>query len=424
MKVVIMAGGKGTRISSVASDIPKPMIKVADRPILEHQISCLRAQGLCDIILIVGHFGGVIQEYFKDGKEFGVSIEYFCENEPLGTAGGLYYFKDILTSDFLLMNGDILFDIDFRKFIEFHYNKKAIASIVSHPNNHPYDSALLVTDMEKRVTRWLHKEEYREVYKNRVNAGIHILSPQILDSITEPVKTDLDRDILKPLITSGKLFAYDTPEYIKDMGTPDRYKIVCHDYLTGRITAKNLKNKQRAVFLDRDGTINKYDGFITKIEQIQLIDDVAKAIEKINSSGYLAIVISNQPVIARGDCTVEELDYIHNKIETELGKMGAYLDAIYYCPHHPDKGFKGEVEALKIDCECRKPKPGLLLQAAEDFNIDLNLSYMVGDSMIDVQAGNIAGCMSILVGKNDTLDCMQYDNILEFVTENIVNKEK
>ena len=207
-----------------------------------------------------------------------------------------------------------------------------------------------------------------------------------------PDKIDLDRDVLKPNIPSGKIYAYDTPEYIKDMGTPDRYYEVEKDIQIGKVKARNLSQKQKAIFLDRDGTINKYVGFLTKPEQFELLPGVAEAIKAINKSGYLAIVVTNQPVIARGDCTWEELQSIHDKMETLLGKEDAFVDAIYVCPHHKDKGFEGERPEYKFDCDCRKPKPGLLLQAAKDFNIDLSQSIMIGDNERDVQVGKNAGC--------------------------------
>ena len=212
---------------------------------------------------------------------------------------------------------------------------------------------------------------------------------------------DLDRDVLKPNIKSGRIYAYDTPEYIKDMGTPDRYYEVEGDLKSGKIAARNLKNRQKAIFLDRDGTINMYKGFLTQPEDFELIPGAAEAIRHINHSGFLAVVVSNQPVIARGNCTFEQLQTIHNKMETLLGKEGAYIDAIYYCPHHPDKGFEGERPDYKYDCDCRKPKPGLLLQAAEEWNIDLAASYMIGDSDRDIEAGQAAGCkQSILIERN------------------------
>lgn len=423
-----MAGGRGTRIASVANDVPKPMINICGKPILEHQIDNLKACGLTDIILVIGYLGEKIKDYFGDGSRFGVCIEYFIEDHPLGTAGALFKMPQ-LTEDFLLLCGDVIIDVDFNRFIAFHREKKAWASLVAHPNGHPYDSSLLVTEIEApkmaggmpvdthQVICWMAKEDERLYYKNRVNAGIELISPELLKETMKnfvprhpetPDKIDLDRDVLKINIGSGRIYAYDTPEYVKDMGTPDRFFEVENDIKTGKVHAHNLKNRQKAIFLDRDGTINKMVGFITKPEQFELLPGVAKAIKAINKSGYLAIVITNQPVIARGDCTFEQLQTIHNKMETELGKEGAFVDAIYVCPHHTDKGFSGERPEYKCDCDCRKPKPGLLLQAAKDFNIDLSQSYMIGDSDGDVKAGENAGVKeAIRVEQNQEEALMQ-----------------
>lgn len=428
MKTVIMAGGRGTRIASVANDVPKPMLSICGKPILEHQIDNLKACGLTDIILVIGYLGEKIKDYFGDGSRFGVCIEYFIEDHPLGTAGALFKMPQ-LTEDFLLLCGDVIIDVDFNRFIAFHKEKKAWASLVAHPNGHPYDSSLLVTKIEApkmaggmpvdthQVICWMAKEDERLYYKNRVNAGIELISPELLKETMKnfvprhpetPDKIDLDRDVLKINIGSGRIYAYDTPEYVKDMGTPDRFFEVENDIKTGKVHAHNLKNRQKAIFLDRDGTINKMVGFITKPEQFELLPGVAKAIKAINKSGYLAIVITNQPVIARGDCTFEQLQTIHNKMETELGKEGAFVDAIYVCPHHTDKGFSGERPEYKCDCDCRKPKPGLLLQAAKDFNIDLSQSYMIGDSDGDVRAGENAGVKeAIRVEQNQEEALMQ-----------------
>lgn len=422
MKVVIMAGGKGTRIASVRNDVPKPMIEVCRKPILEHQIENLKACGLTDITLVIGYMGNVIQEYFGNGEKFGVKIDYFVEDHPLGTAGALFKMSQ-LTEDFLLLCGDTIIDVDFNKFITFHKEKNALASLVAHPNGHPYDSSLLVTEIAEplesggmpvethSVIRWMAKEDERLFYKNRVNAGIEIISPELLKIVKEnfvprhpetPEKIDLDRDVLKPYIKTGRIYAYDTPEYIKDMGTPDRYYDVEQDLMSGKVHARNLKNKQKAIFLDRDGTINKTEGFLTNADQFELIEGAAEAIKMINKSGYLAIVVTNQPVIARGDCSFEELQEIHDKMETELGKIGAFVDGIYVCPHHTDKGFPGERPEYKFNCDCRKPKPGLILKAAKDFNIELSESFMIGDTNRDVDCGKNAGVKeSILLQSNE-----------------------
>ena len=419
MKTVIMAGGRGTRISEMFPDIPKPLIPIknkegVEKPVLEWEIESLVAQGFREIILTVSHMHEKIEEHFGDGSQLGVSIDYFVEEQPLGNAGALFKLRDQLTEPFLLLNADAVFDIDFNRFVEYHRAHGGLVTLFTHPNSHPYDSGVLIVGEDGSVERWLTKEDVRpEWYANRVNAGLHVIDPAVLDMSgidaeavgTEVdgkrIKVDFDRQILKSLCGTGKMFCYDSPEYVKDMGTPERYEAVCRDFQNGTVAAKNLSHKQKAVFLDRDGTINKYVGFLRNIDDFELIPGVAEAIKRINSSGYLAIVVTNQPVIARGEVTVQELQEIHNKMETLLGAEGAYLDAIYYCPHHPHKGYEGEVPELKIDCDCRKPKPGMLLRAAGDFNIDLSASWMIGDGENDIKAGKAAGCRTALIGEGE-----------------------
>ena len=418
MKVVIMAGGRGTRISELFPDIPKPMIPVCGIPVLEREISSLKEQGFTDIILTVGYKAESIMQHFGDGRKYGVQIEYFVEKEPLGNAGALFRIKDKLTEDFLLLNADAMFNVDFNRFVKFHKAHNGLVTLFTHPNNHPYDSGLIVANKEKKVEQWLTKEDKRpKYYQNRVNAGLHVINPEALDLKVTTDKVDLDRQVLKPLCSSGKIYCYDSPEYVKDMGTPERYETVCKDFENGTVEARNLKNKQKAIFLDRDGTINKYVGFLRNIEQFELLSGVSEAIRKINQSGYLAVVVTNQPVLARGEVTYTELQEIHNKMETILGKDGAYLDGIYFCPHHPDKGFKGEVKELKINCNCRKPNPGLLLQAASDFNINLEQSWMIGDGKNDIQAGKNAGCKTVLIGDDEFGQDITVYSLLEFVNQ-------
>ena len=429
MKTVIMAGGKGTRISTLFPNIPKPLIPIDSIPVLEREICSLREQGFTDLILTVSHMADKIMAFFGDGSRLGVSIQYYNEVRPLGNAGALFKLRNQLTEDFLLLNADAIFDVDFNRMVEFHHSHGGLVTLFTHPNSHPYDSGLLIADENMSVKQWLAKEDERpNYYKNRVNAGLHVISPVVLDmaridvekigtvdeATGKVIKVDLDRQLLKPLAGTGKMFCYDSPEYVKDMGTPERYYSVVSGFKAGIVQSKNLKNKQKAVFLDRDGTINKYVGFLRDIDQFELIEGVAEAIKRINASGYLCIVVTNQPVIARGEVTVPLLETIHNKMETLLGLEGAYIDGLYYCPHHPHKGFEGEIPELKFDCECRKPKPGMLLKAAEDFNIDLSESWMVGDGENDIKAGENAGCKTCLIGKDEFGQDMTVESLLEF----------
>jgi len=405
MIAVIMAGGKGTRLSTISKSVPKPMVSIGGMPILERQINNLKDFGIKDIIIVVGFLGNVIKDYFKDGIDFGVNISYITEANPLGSGGSLYYLKERINDDFLLIFGDIVFSIDFNRFINFHKENKAKISLFAHPNSHPYDSDLLSVNSNNQVIRLDSKTNTRNYYyKNLVNAGLYVISSDVLTTITDLRKRDLEKDIILPLIDRKEVYAYQSSEYVRDAGTPDRYYSINQDILNGIVEKRNLKNKQKCIFLDRDGTINLYKGFVTKANQFDLIPGVADAIKMINNSEYLAIVITNQPVIARGETSFEELNNIHNKMETLLGEKGAYLNAIYFCPHHPDKGFPGEVRELKIICDCRKPKIGLLLKAQKRFNIDFSKSYFIGDSDIDVKTGNNAGCHSIKINTDSSLE--------------------
>ncbi|MDO4438870.1 MAG: HAD-IIIA family hydrolase [Eubacteriales bacterium] len=472
MKAVIMAGGQGTRLRSLAADIPKPMIPILGKPILEYQIENLKENGIEDIILVIGYLGDAIKNYFGDGSKLGVNISYFYEDHPMGTAGALYYLKEELKDDFLLIMGDLMLSVDFNRFMNAHKNSGAEVTLFVHPNSHPYDSDIIVTDkvgkledfteagLNKAISTKMSvpvtgvvgkKEERNEDVHNQVNSGIYAFSGRVLDKIALPKskeeidkelekarlrgaleeeikkisksgKIDLDKDVIRPLISEGKVYAYHSTEYVKDMGTPDRYAQVENDLKNGTVISRNLKNAQKCIFMDRDGTINKLCGFINKPEEIELFAGVAEAVKLINASRYLAIVITNQPVVARGECSFEGLDDINKRLEVVLGKEGAYIDDLFYCPHHKDKGFDGEISELKFNCNCRKPEPGLIFNAAEKYNIDLSASYMIGDSLADIECGKKAGVKTVLVntGEQDKksaekLADMEAENLLEAV---------
>lgn len=401
MQAVIMAGGKGTRLAALTKDeIPKPMVPVAGKPLLLWQVERLKADGITRIIMVIGHLGEKIQEYFGDGSRFGVEIQYYMEETPLGTAGSFYYLKKMITEDtFVMMSGDLLFDIDFKRMIRFHKEKRAAATLFVHPNGHPFDSDLLVLDPDDRAVRFDSKHNTRDYwYDNCVNAGIFVFSKKICDRVPEPVKRNLENDIIKGMIEDGEpVYGYRSPEYVKDVGTVERIEQALSDIKSGFISEKCLRNRQKCIFLDRDGTINQYRGLVYKEDDFELEPCALEAIRLINRSGYLGIVVTNQPVVARGLCEMEDVERIHRKLSTLLGREGVYLDDILFCPHHPDKGYPEENPAYKIPCECRKPKTGMIDKAAAKYNIDLSESWIVGDTTMDLQTGVNAGLHTALV---------------------------
>lgn len=421
MQAVIMAGGKGTRLASVTKDIPKPMIPIDGKPLLEYQIENLKENGVSDIIIVIGHLGDVIKNHFGNGSDFGVNISYFTEETPLGTAGALAELKGRLEDIFFLVFGDLFININFKRFFDFHKNKNACISLFAHPNSHPYDSDIVVTDNENLIIGWSKKNTERTSdYKNLVNAGIYIVNKECVQNIPMYKKTDLEKDVIIPMISNGNVFAYKSTEYVKDIGTPERLEKVSADFRSGVCEHRNLKHKQKCIFLDRDGTLNKYVGFLRSAEQVELESNVAEAVRLINESEFLAVIITNQPVVARGECTFEELDRIHNRIYTLLGNEGAYIDGLYFCPHHPDSGFEGEVKELKCTCSCRKPKTGMLEKAKIDFNADLSRSWFIGDTDIDVQTGINGGMRTVLLETGDSQKFKKYSVQPDYTAENLL----
>lgn len=420
---VIQAGGKGTRLKALTkNEIPKPLLKINGKPMIEWQIENVKKYGIWDIVIIIGYLGEKIKEYFKDGAEFGVHITYIEEKEPLGSAGALYFLRDRIKRDnFILIFGDVMFDMDMERMVRFHENKEAVAVLAVHPNTHPYDSDLVLMNEEGQVTGFDAKTNLRTYfYENIVNAGIFVLSAGLIRDILKPQKLDLEKDFILPLLKTGRVYGYRTTEYIKDAGTPERFEEVCMEQKIGLWEMKNLQKKQRCVFLDRDGTLNVYKGLIADESAFELEKGSAEAVKLINKSGYLAVVVTNQPVVARGMCSISDVKQIHRKMQTLLGmEGGAYLDDIAFCPHHPDKGFPNENVAYKIPCACRKPATGMIEDMVRKHNIDLAESYIVGDSTVDIQTGINAGLKTVLVktgqagmdGKYDVKADLESDNI-------------
>ena len=399
MKVIILAGGKGTRMGSLTESIPKPMVLLAGKPVLEHQINFLKSYNLTDVFMLLGHKGEIIKKYFKDGKKLGVKIKYFFDPKPLGTAGSLKEIEKFISEPFLLFYGDTMIDINLTQFIDFHDGKQSIASLVVHPNDHPKDSDLLDIDNDDYVTNFFPKP-HKKVFnlRNLVNAALYILNPEIFDFIDKSVFSDFGKDIFPKVLHKRKLIsAYNTSEYIKDIGTPSRLLEVEKDFLSGKVQLRNKINKQKAIFLDRDGVINQELERIDNIDKFNLLPNVIESVKNINQSDFLNVVVTNQPIVAKGFISEEKLSEIHNYMETEFGLKGAYFNRIYYCPHHPERGHKGEKKDYKISCKCRKPRTEMIERAVKDMNIDPQESFIIGDRTVDIMTGINSKLKTILL---------------------------
>ena len=398
MIAAIIAGGKGKRLKDISKDVPKPMVPVGGKPVLEHQIELLSHWGVTDIHLLTGYLGHVIREYFGDGRSFGVRIYYHQEEVPLGTSGGVRVLADLIQDPFILLYGDILLDMKLDDFLRFHKEKSAAATLAVHPNDHPYDSDLVVLDVDGKITAFTPTERKPRFYENRVSAAVYVLSPSIFRYIPKGRPSDFVRDVFPAMLAAGeKLYGYRTTEYIKDMGTTDRYEKVNMDLESGRVRRLSRLYNRPAIFLDRDGTLVEEVDLLHRAEDLCLYPFAATAVKQINQSDYFAFVVTNQPVVARNLCNIETVRKIHRKLETLLGEKCAYLDDIFFCPHHPDRGYPEENPSFKVDCECRKPKTGMIDNAFECYPVSRPDSWIIGDRTSDIQTGLNAGIQTVLV---------------------------
>jgi D,D-heptose 1,7-bisphosphate phosphatase len=405
-QLIILAGGAGTRLRARLGDLPKPMIPIAGKPLLEHQVELAKQYGFTDLIFFVHHRADLIEKYFGGGGKFGVQIRYVFENEPLGTAGAVLAGMEKLAGRFVVLYGDTMVNVDLQRIWNAHEKAHVAATLLLHPNDHPFDSDLVETDAHALVTAFHNRPHAENVWRqNLVNAGLYVLEKEALAQFAgsgirdpEPQILDFGKDLFPAMVRAGeKLLGYNSPEFIKDIGTPERYDKICAQFAAAIVQRNSLATPQRAVFLDRDGTLNVDRDCLRRAEELELLPGVAGAVHELNHHGWRTVVVTNQPVIAKGFCDEAELQKIHNKLETLLGHEHAFLDRIYFCPHHPEKGFAGERPELKIDCDCRKPKTGMIQKAVAELNIDVKQSWLIGDTTTDLQAAKNAGLKSILV---------------------------
>lgn len=398
VSAVIAAGGRGTRIRSVTGEsVPKALLPVAGEPIIFRQIHLLQRYGVKRVVVLAGHLAEALREKLEpEAARLGLELHILVEAQPLGTCGGLHAARELLAKEhFFFFCGDIAVEMDLERLIEVHMESAAAATVVAHPNDHPHDSDLLATEEDDRICAIMPRGTRPPgYYRNLVFGSIYVLSPRVFEYIKADAKQDLNNDVLPRMIHAEELvIAYNTPEYLRDVGTEARLAMVERDIASGLVDSLHYMKKRPAIFFDRDGVLNVELGGrgITNIDELEIIPGAAQAVRAVNDAGLLSVVITNQSQVAKGFITQKYLNRLFAKLETLLGEGGAKLDRIYYCPHHPEQGFPGEVPELKIACECRKPKPGMILRAARELPIDLAHSVFIGDTQRDIVAAQRAG---------------------------------
>lgn len=399
IQTVVLAGGMGTRLGSLTLDRPKPLVELAGRSILDHQLRILRKSGLERVLFLTGHKGEQIEAMFGNGAALGMQFEYLQEKEPLGTAGALRAAAHLLDETFFVVYGDLIFDMDMARLLAFHDAHKVRVTLAVHPNDHPFDSDLVEVD-EAGYVHALHPKGTAQgcALHNLVNTGIFCMSRDFLGAIPADGSYDVALHVIpRVLEAGGSVAGYRTPEYIKDVGTPERLRAVEQHILSGEVARRRLPQPRPAVFLDRDGVIVEEVGEAYDPLSLRLLPGAAQAIRKLNKAGYLTIMVTNQPGIAKGFLTEADVDLAQAHIETLLGAEGAFLDAYFQCPHHPQKGFAGERPELKIACVCRKPGVGMIEQARALYSIDMKNSWLVGDRTVDLQTARNVELKSVMV---------------------------
>ena len=400
-QAVILAGGKGTRLRERLGHLPKPLIDICGVPLLERQILLAKKHGFTQVLILVNHAAGDIVDYCASKQNWELDIHCIDDGMPRGTAGATLAVFDRLASEFLVMYGDTMLEVDLTRFHDYHRQIGDVsATLFLHPNDHPMDSDLVEMDDEGIISAFHgYPHDPNRFYPNLVNAALYWVRQEALAPWRQDSRAlDFGKDLFPAMLQRGlKLRGYNSPEYIKDIGTPARLDRVCADFASGKIDRSSLDRAQPMVFVDRDGTINREVDHLNAPDQFELLPGVEEAIKRLNHSDYRCCVVTNQPVIARGELSFDGLRQIHNKMETLLGRRGAFVDRIYYCPHHPDKGFPGERAELKIDCDCRKPKTGMIDRAVQEFHGARECSWLIGDASVDIETARRAGLKSVLV---------------------------
>jgi D-glycero-D-manno-heptose 1,7-bisphosphate phosphatase len=390
-QVVILLGGRGTRLGGLTLHTPKPLLSVGGRPFLDYLLWNLRRHGFRRYLYLVGYLAGNFYNHFGDGARWGIEIDYSLEARPLGTAGALLAAADKLEEEFLLVNGDTLFDFNYLDLIVKDPGDAWLVKVALREIRDGGRYGLVKRGPKGRVLEFREKEFSETGF---IHGGVYFCKKEMLEYINF-LPCSMEKEVLPRLARDGLVYGWDYPGFFIDIGVPD-------DYRQADLELPRWQKKP-AAFLDRDGVLNIDRGYVHTHEEFTWVEGAKEAVKLLNDRGYLVIVITNQAGVARGYYAEEQVESLHDWMNEELNKVGAYIDAFYFCPHHPTEG----IDSYRLDCSCRKPKPGLVLQALAEWPVDPEKSFLIGDKTSDLAAAEAAGIKGYLFSGGILLDFVQ-----------------
>jgi histidinol-phosphate phosphatase family protein len=401
MQVVVLLGGLGTRLKNRQAHLPKAMVDVHGRPFFYYQLQLMKQYGLKDFVFCIGYKGEAIKNFFKNGRHMGVSIKYSSDGKTLlGTAGALKKAAPFLKDDFMVIYGDSYMDVDYARII-FAYRRfkrkgsKALLTVLHNKNK--FDKSNVIF----RNNRLLKYDKKNPTPKMEyIDYGVSILDKKLLGLVAPNKYFDLS-DLYSIITRKGLMAGYEVSSRFYEIGTPSALAEF-KNYIYQRVLVK-----KPVVFLDRDGTLNRLcidkktgqaDSPL-RPEELRLLPKTIASLRAIKSLGYAIVVVTNQPAAAKGKTTLEDIYKINDRLRDVLVKRGVILDDLLLCPHHPVGAPHSKERELIKECECRKPRPGMLSLAIEKLNLDRSGSYMVGDSCRDILAGRSVKVKTVFLGE-------------------------
>lgn len=403
-QAVILVGGKGTRLGPLTQSRPKPLLEVDGRPFLEHLIQEISRYGFERVTLLAGNLGSQFVEAYDGRILEGLRIDVVLEEHPLGTGGALRHAaeSDCLENEFLLMNGDSWIDTNLVRLSLYWETMRQSCPDV--------EMLMLLKGMDD-VSRYgsvgldgglvsYFKEKNPEMNRHPglINAGVYVLNRNVVCRVDRGTQVSLERDILPSLVDQRRVAGMiaDIDSYFIDIGLPETLEQSRNELA--------LRRRRPAIFLDRDGTLNRDSGYTHKPQDLVWIEGAKEAIKLANDSGFFVFVVTNQSGVARGLYDEEAIVRFHGAMQKDLFKVGAHIDAFHWCPHHPE----GQIERYKKHCSCRKPQPGMITELANRWPLDLHGSVMVGDSVTDLKAADAAGISSIKYSGGNLADLIRH----------------